>query len=194
MAPRPSFRRRERIPGSQKTPISDLRVSRASAKLLWPTSSHLVSPAALTPSPGGATARGSRGSPAPKSSEALLDREKKGPGVTDSRRASGGDSISSGLDTVKAGHTAEPFLLELQAPRIAPRPVSVSLGSHLLLNCTCHGKSISGPHLPRANVSQVDKIHWFPNHGPVNPSPLLLRLGFLHHAAAQFVPKFTHVP
>lgn len=40
-----------------------------------------------------------------------------------------------------------------------------------------HGKSISGPHLPRANVSQVDKIHWFPNHGPVNPSPLLLLLG-----------------
>lgn len=30
-----------------------------------------------------------------------------------------------------------PFLLELQAPRIAPRPIAVSLGSHLLLNCTC---------------------------------------------------------
>ena len=25
-------------------------------------------------------------------------------------------------------------------------------------------------------MSQVDKIHWFPNHGPVNPSPLLLLL------------------
>lgn len=23
-------------------------------------------------------------------------------------------------------------------------------------------------------MSQVDKIHWFPNHGPVNSSPLLL--------------------
>lgn len=29
------------------------------------------------------------------------------------------------------------IILELQAPRIAPRSVSVSLGSHLLLNCTC---------------------------------------------------------
>ena len=26
-------------------------------------------------------------------------------------------------------------------------------------------------------MSQVDKIHWFPNHGPVNPSSLLLLLG-----------------
>lgn len=40
-----------------------------------------------------------------------------------------------------------------------------------------HGKSISGPHLPRANVSQVDKIHRFPNHGPVNSPPLLLLFG-----------------
>ena len=51
-----------------------------------------------------------------------------------------------------------------------------------------HGKSISGPHLPRANVSQVDKIHWFPNHGPVNPSPLLLLLGEdreLHHSGGR---------
>lgn len=80
MAPRPSFRRREHLPGSQKTPISDLRASRASAELLWPTSSHLVSPAALSPSPGGARARGKRGSPAPKPSEALIGREgKEGP-------------------------------------------------------------------------------------------------------------------
>lgn len=83
---------------------------------------------------------------------------------------------------------------ELQAPRIAPWPISVSLGSHLLLNCTCHGKSVSCPHLAGANMSQVDKIHWLSNHGPVNPSSLLLRLGFLYHTAAQFVPKFTHVP
>lgn len=40
-----------------------------------------------------------------------------------------------------------------------------------------HGKSISGPHLPGADVRQVDKIHRFPNHGPVDPSPLLLLLG-----------------
>lgn len=80
MAPRPSFRRRECLPGSQKTPISDLRVSRASAELLWPTSSHLVSPAALSPSPGGARARGKRGSPAPKPSEALIGKKgKQGP-------------------------------------------------------------------------------------------------------------------
>lgn len=62
------------MPGSRKTPISDLRVSRASAELLWPTSSHAVSPAALTPSPGGVIARGKRGSPAPKPSEALIGR------------------------------------------------------------------------------------------------------------------------
>lgn len=99
MAPRPSFRRREHLPGSQKTPISDLRVSRASAELLWPTSSHLVSPAALSPSPGGARARGKRGSPAPKPSEALIGREgKRGPGVTGSRR---------GQHLFWAGHGAE---------------------------------------------------------------------------------------
>lgn len=43
-------------------------------------------------------------------------------------------------------------------------------------------------------MSQVDKIHRFPNHGPIDPPPLLLRLGFLYHTAAQLVPKFTHVP
>lgn len=57
-----------------------------------------------------------------------------------------------------------------------------------------HGKSVSSPHLSRANVSQVNKIHWFPDHGSVNPSSPLLRLRLLYHAAAQFVPKFTHIP
>lgn len=90
--------------------------------------------------------------------------------------------------------TAKPGPRELQGPRVAPWSVPVPLGSHLLLNSTCHGKSISSPHLPRADVSQVDEVHWLPNHGAVNPSSLLLRLGLLHHAAAQFVPKLTHIP
>lgn len=107
---------------------------------------------------------------------------------------SGGGSISSGLGTEWRLQTAKTFLWGLQAPRIAPWPVPVSLGPHLLLNSTCHGKSISGPHFPGADVSQVDKIHRLPDHGPVDPSPLLLRLGFLYHTAAQFVPEFTHVP
>lgn len=90
--------------------------------------------------------------------------------------------------------TAEPVPWELQGPRVAPWSVSVPLGSHLLLNGPCHGKSISSPHLSRADVSQVDKIHGFPDHGAVNPSSPLLRLRLLDHAAAQFVPEFTHVP
>lgn len=90
--------------------------------------------------------------------------------------------------------TAKPGPRGLQGPRVAPWSVPVPLGSHLLLNGTCHGKSISSPHLPRADVSQVDEVHWLPNHGAVNPSSLLLRLGLLHHAAAQFVPKLTHIP
>lgn len=89
---------------------------------------------------------------------------------------------------------AEPGLWELQGPRTAPRSVPVSLGSHLLLNRTGHGKSISCTHLSRADMSQVDKIHWFPDHGAVNPSSPFLRLGLLYHATAQFVPKFTHIP
>lgn len=109
-----------------------------------------------------------------------------------------GGGISFGLDTESQNgnsKTAEPVPWELQGPRIAPRSVTVvSLGSHLLLNCTCHGKSISSPHLPRADVSQVDKVHWLPNHSAVNPSSLFLRLGLLDHAAAQFVPKLAHVP
>lgn len=109
-------------------------------------------------------------------------------------RGAGGGSISSGLGTEWRLQTARTFPSGLQAPGIAPWPVPVSLGSHLLLNSTCHGKSIAGPHLPRADVSQVDEIHRFPNHGPIDPPPLLLRLGFLYHAAAQFVPEFTHVP
>ena len=56
-------------------------MSRVSAELFRPTSSYLVSPAALTPSLGRATVRGSRASLAPKPLEAQLDSEKKGPGL-----------------------------------------------------------------------------------------------------------------
>lgn len=108
MAPRPSFRRQELIPSSQKSPISDLRVSRVSAELFRPTSSYLVSPVALTPSLGRATIRGSRASLASKPLEAQLDSEKKDPGLTDSRSETGVGSISPGLDRVEAGHTADP--------------------------------------------------------------------------------------
>lgn len=73
--------------------------------------------------------------------------------------------------------TAKPGPRGLQGPRVAPWSVPVPLGSHLLLNGTCHGKSISSPHLPRADVSQVDEVHWLPNHGAVNPSSLLLLFG-----------------
>lgn len=60
---------------------------RASAELLWPTSSYVVSPAALTPSPGGAVARGIEGVRLPS----LLrhyqaDKEKGGREDTGSRR------------------------------------------------------------------------------------------------------------
>lgn len=62
------------------------------------------------------------------------------------------------------------------------------LWSQLPLRCACHGKSISSPHLSRADVNQVDKVHWFPNYGPVSLAPLV-QLGFLYYAAAWFVPN-----
>lgn len=42
-------------------------------------------------------------------------------------------------------------------------------------------------------MNQVDEVHWFPNHGPVSPAPLV-RLGLLYHAAARFVPNSLMLP
>ena len=42
-------------------------------------------------------------------------------------------------------------------------------------------------------MNQVDKAHWFPNHGPVSPAPLV-QLGLFYHAAAWFVPNFLMLP
>lgn len=79
----------------------------------------------------------------------------------------------------------------LQHAGVAPLSLPAALGPHLL-DSTGHGEPLSRSHVSGANVCQVDEVHGLPDHGAVDSSPPLLRLGLLHDAAAQFVPEVAH--
>lgn len=80
----------------------------------------------------------------------------------------------------------------LQHTGAAPLPLPSSFGPHLL-HSTRHGHPFARSHISGADVSQVHEVHGLTNHGAVDSSPPLLRLWFLHDAAAQLVPEVAHI-
>lgn len=100
-----------------------------------------------------------------------------------------GFSSSGGDQAVQVW--AEKARNTLQHTGVAPLSLPAALGPHLL-DSTSHGQPLSCSHVSRANVCQVHEVHGLPDHGAVDPSPPLLGLGLLHHAAAQLVPEVAH--
>lgn len=80
----------------------------------------------------------------------------------------------------------------LQHTGAAPLPLPSAFGPHLLHSAR-HGQPFARSHVSGADVRQVHEVHGLADHGAVDPSPPLLRLWFLHDAAAQLVPEVTHI-
>lgn len=100
-----------------------------------------------------------------------------------------GFSSSGGDQAVQVW--AEKARNTLQHSGVAPLSLPAALGPHLL-DSTGHGQPLSRSHVSGADVCQVHEVHGLPDHGAVDPSPPLLRLGLLHDAAAQLVPEVAH--